>query len=202
MGPIFDPGWRAQALAGSPEAVRALADAALQPLYQFCLYRVGRNQHLCEEVVQETLVRALRELEKYDPDRAGNRIFPWLTGLARNEIHRVLAREKAAVSLEAMWGRLDRELLAVFARLDAEPFADELLIREETRELVNATMAQLPPNYREALNAKYVTGQSVRDLATLWSLSEKAVESLLSRARQAFRATFLALSNNLEAELR
>jgi RNA polymerase sigma-70 factor (ECF subfamily) len=200
LQPIFDRAWRRRALAGDGEAVTALAEAVLQPLYAFCLYRVGRNRHLCEEVVQETLVRAIRDLDRYEPDRAGNNIFPWLTGLARNEIHRVLQRERAAVSLEALWERVDRELLDVFARLDSEPMADDVLVREETCELVNMTMSQLPPHYREALEAKYVDGKSVRDLAAVWRTSEKAVESQLTRARKAFRATFLTLSRNLRTE--
>src|SRR5208282_102801 len=166
----------------------------LQPLYGFCLYRVGRDRQLCEEVVQETLVRAIHDLDRYDPTRSGDNIFPWLRGLARNEISRVLSRQKNAVSLEALWERMDRELLGLFSRLEMEPFSDDLLRREETRELVNTTMSQLPPHYREALEAKYITGRSVRDLATMWSVSEKAVESLLTRARQAFRVAFLALS--------
>jgi len=199
---IFDAGWRRKALAGDADAVRCLAEEALRPLYAFCLYRVGKNQHLCEEVVQETLLRALRDLDHYDPARAGNKIFPWLTGLARNEVHRVLAKERNAVSLEAMWGRMDQELLGLYARLESEPLADEVLQREETRELVNATMSQLPPHYREVLEAKYMTGKTVRDLANGWRTTEKAVESLLTRARQAFRVTFLALSRNLEPELR
>lgn len=178
--------------------MQTLADEALGPLYRFCFYRVGRDRHLCEEVVQETLVRALRDLERYDPSRGADNIFPWLTGLARNEIHRCLARECRGVSLETLWARMDRELLAVYARLDAEPFGDEVLRREETRELVNATMAQLPPHYRDALEAKYLNGKSVRDLAALWQLSEKAAESQLTRARNAFRATFQALCQNLQ----
>ena len=201
MRPIFDADWRARALRGDTAAVQMMADDLLGPLYRFCLYRVGRNRHLCEEVVQETLVRALRDLDHYDPPRANNNIFPWITGLARNEIHRVLNRERASVSLETLWAKMDRELLGLYARLDSEPFADEVLLREETRELVNATMSQLPPHYREALEAKYVTGKSVRDLAALWRTTEKAVESQLTRARKAFRATFLALTRNLEPEL-
>jgi RNA polymerase sigma-70 factor (ECF subfamily) len=197
----FDAGWRADALRGDAEAVQRLVAGALQPLYGFCLYRVGRNRHLCEEVVQETLLKAIRGLENYEPERARNNIFPWLTGLARNEIHRVLGRERSAVSLEALWANMDRDLLAIYSRLESEPFADELLEREETRELVNATMSQLPPHYREVLEAKYISGSSVRDLATRWRISEKAAESTLTRARKAFRATFLALSRNLAAEL-
>jgi RNA polymerase sigma factor (sigma-70 family) len=150
--------------------------------------------------VQETLLRALRDLDHYDPARACANIFPWLTGLARNEIHRALTHEKTTVSLEALWDKMDQELLQLYARLDSEPFGNEILDREETRELVNATMSQLPPHYRAALEAKYVSGKSVRDLAESWSLSEKAVESQLTRARKAFRATFLALARNLRTE--
>jgi RNA polymerase sigma-70 factor (ECF subfamily) len=197
----FDAAWRARALSGDAEAVKGLAAAVLPPLYTFCFYRVGRNRHLCEEVVQETLVRALRDLEHYQPERADNNIFPWLTGLARNEIHRVLGRERSALSLETLWENMDKELLTVFARLESEPFADELLQREETRELVNATMSQLPSHYREALEAKYLKGHSVRELALAWSISEKAAESQLTRARKAFRATFLTLTRNWNLEL-
>ena len=93
----FDESWRRLALRGDEAALRRLTAEMLPALYRFCLYRVGRNQHLCEEVVQETLLRVLRDLARYDPERCDNNLFPWLTGLARNEIQRVLGREKALV---------------------------------------------------------------------------------------------------------
>jgi RNA polymerase sigma-70 factor (ECF subfamily) len=198
--PLFDAAWRQRALLGDADAVRQLAEATLQPLYAFCLYRVGRDSHRCEEVVQETLVRALRDLERYEPTRCNDNILPWLIGLARNEIARVLARDRHCVSLENLWARIDRELLPLYERLEAEPLGEDVLRREETCESVNMTLSQLPPHYREALEAKYVRGVSVRDLAVLWNITEKAVESQLTRARKAFRMTFLTLSRTLGAE--
>jgi len=197
---IFDKSWHRRALAGDCEAVARMAAAVLEPLYRFCLYRVGQNRHLCEEVVQETLFRAIRDLAAYRPDRADGNIFPWLTGLARNEIRRVLSREQATASLETLWARMDDELRDVYARLESRPLGNEVLRREETRQMVGATMSQLPSHYREALEAKYVAGRSVRDMATGWNMTEKAVESLLTRSRKAFRATFVALSRNLGLE--
>lgn len=200
LQPIFDAAWRLRAVAGEPAAVQLLADSALLPLFRFCFHRVGGDRHRCEEVVQETLLRALRDLEHYDPVRGNGHIFPWLTGLARNEISRILGRDKHSVSLEALWGRMDRDLRAIFSRLETEPFPDELLEREETRAVVNATMAQLPQHYRVALEAKYIDGQSMRQMAEKNGGTEKAVESLLTRARQAFRESFLALTRNLETD--
>ena len=177
-----------------------LASSAIEPLYRFCLYRLGSDEHLTEEVVQETLVRAIRDLEKYDPGRCGGNIFNWLSGLARNEIRRALGHKGRAVSLQALWDNLDDQLRDVYSRLESAPLAEDVLDRDETREMVNATMAQLPPHYREALEAKYVAGKTVRDMATAGRMSEKAVESQLTRARKAFRATFAALGQGPRLE--
>jgi len=196
----FDSEWRRRALDGDADAVRQLATATLAPLYHFCLYRVGKDVHKCEEVVQETLARALNQLEQYDPARCNDNIFPWLTGLARNEINRVLNLQKRSVSLDEMWRRMDSELIGEFERLEAKPLGEDVLVREETRELVNVAMSQLPPSYRDALEAKYVHGASVRDIAEKQQTTEKAIESLLTRARQAFRTAFLTLCKGLRTE--
>ncbi len=143
-------------------------------------------------------VARLREIERYDPARSGNQVFPWLAGLARNEITRALGRERHAQSLEAQWNRIDRDLRDIFTRLDSQVLPDELMQREETRALVNATMAQLPPHYRSALEAKYVDGRTMREIAQQSGGTEKAIESLLTRARDAFRETFLTLTKHLE----
>ncbi len=202
-GGAFDQRWKCAAVSGEEAAIKRLAEFALGPVYRFCLYRLGGDEHLTEDVVQETLVRSIRELDKYQPQRCGDNIYAWLTGLARNEIRRALGRESSAASLLTRWDWLDEELRAVYSQLESAPLAEDVLQREETREMVNATMAQLPQRYREALEAKYVAGKTIRDLAELWQISEKAAESQLTRARQAFRATFgtLAKSFGLESGL-
>lgn len=196
----FDASWHERALSGDAQAIGMLADAAIEPLYTFCFYRLNRRPALCEDVVQETLLRAITDLGKYDPQRAKGQIFRWLIGLARNEIRRALAQEKNISSLETLWERMDKHLLKVYEQIDSGPFANEILEREETRQMVNTTMSQLPPQYRRALEEKYVHGRSVRDIAATLSTTEKAVESQLSRARRAFGDTFLALAENLGLE--
>lgn len=194
MTQTFDAAWHKLAMDADAGAIRALADSNLTPLWRFCLYRVGNDRHLCDEVVQETLLQAIDRLKDYDPARAGGNIFAWLCGLARNEIRRALATRRNTSSLEIAWERIDRDLRETYARLESRPLEADILQREQTRQVVNATLATLPAHYREALEAKYVQGQSVRDMAAAARVSEKAVESQLSRARDAFRATFLTLA--------
>ncbi len=196
----FDARWKKMAQRGDSGAVQMLIDEIVDPLYRFCFYRVDRNRHVCEDVVQETLILAIRDLSRYEPARADGNIFPWITGLARNEIQRVFARDKNTTSLQSLWEQMDEDLRQIFDRLESDPIGDQVLEREETREMVNITMSQLPPHYRQALEAKYVDCKSVRDIAAARSTTERAVESLLTRSRQAFREAFLALARNLNTE--
>lgn len=195
MPDTFNHRWHRKALMGEQAAVEALAQAAIGPLFRFCFYRLGGNRHLTEEVVQETLVRAIHELEKYEPIRAKGNILGWLTGLARNEIRRALGQEGAAVNLQTLWDKLDDDLRTVYSRIESEPLSRDVLDREETREMVNATMAQLPAKYREALEAKYVAGKSVRDIAAALRLSssttspKKSIWTDFARTTASFSAS-------------
>ena len=55
----------------------------------------------------------------------------------------------------------------------------------------NRCRSWLSPQRQEAvLRAKYLDGLSIAEIAGMWNESCKAIESLLSRARQAFRETF------------
>jgi RNA polymerase sigma-70 factor (ECF subfamily) len=62
--------------------------------------------------------------------------------------------------------------------------------REEVAGLVRATLEHLPDNYATALELKYINGCSVAEIARRLGIGEKAAESVLSRARAAFREGF------------
>ncbi len=52
------------------------------------------------------------------------------------------------------------------------------------------TLDALPEHHEDVLRAKYMEGLSVADIAAQWNETPKAIESLLSRAREAFRKLF------------
>ena len=175
------------------ESLVRLYEEHVDGLYAFVLYRVGNDATVAEDVVQDTFLQAMDRLAEYEPNRGS--IRNWLITLSRNVIRKQLAqRPKGAEDLGAMWDRIDRALLEVFKALDESPLTDEVLARQETRELVNMTIANLPDPYGSVLQRKYVGGESLADLAVSLSVSEDAVKSLLARARRAFRDTFLTLT--------
>ena len=60
---------------------------------------------------------------------------------------------------------------------------------------------QLPQHYGNALEWKYLEGLPVKEIASRLKLSPKAAESLLTRAREAFRECFTSLTRTPLAEL-
>jgi RNA polymerase sigma-70 factor (ECF subfamily) len=180
---------------GDQRALTRLYQAQVDGLYAFVFYRVGRDAALAEDVVQETFTRALSRPGDYDAERGS--MQSWLCTLSRNVIRDHLRAHRRSAELAAAWDRIDESLAQIFAALDQVPLTDEVIARDETRDLVNMTIANLPEKYREVLHAKYVDGSSLTEMAQRMELSEEAIKSLLARARRAFRQTFDALCRAL-----
>jgi len=183
------------ARAGDRAAIGRFYDAHVDGLYAFVFYRVGRDAALAEDVVQETFAIALSRTADYDAERGS--VGSWLTILSRNVIRDHLRAHQRTGELQATWERIDATLAQTFAAMAERPLPGEVLERAETRDLVHMAVANLPEQYRTALNRKYVDGESLETLAGELGISVDATKSLLARARRAFRETFAALSANL-----
>jgi RNA polymerase sigma-70 factor (ECF subfamily) len=177
---------------GDEAALEGLYEAHVDGLYAFVFYRVGRDPSLAEDVVQETFIQALAQASRFDPSRGSLRA--WLCSSSRNVVRKHLRAHRRSDELQQTWDRIDATLGQVFAALESSPLSDEVLARDETRDLVNMTIANLPGDYRAALESKYIHGESLREIAGRLDVSEDAAKSLLARARRAFRETFLTLN--------
>jgi RNA polymerase sigma-70 factor, ECF subfamily len=177
-------GLRDGVLNGDEDAWRALYDRWFAPLYAHVLPRCAGNRHKAEEVVQEAWMVAVRRIADFDPERAG--FGTWLFGIANGVLRNKWRRWQRRDETETPWNDADKAIDAS-AQL-------------ETSEHVALTLAELPPQYRELLQAKYGVGESVAEIAENSGKTPKAVESLLSRARDAFRKRFKELDGGNEHE--
>jgi RNA polymerase sigma-70 factor (ECF subfamily) len=175
---------------GEESAVHELVAAELEPLYEFVHYRLGADRALVEDVVQDTFVVALEKIESFD---GRSSLCTWLCGIAKNKI-RAARRVRRPRSLDRAIEEAEPEIDLILSEIQREAFPDQVLEAAETRELVGATMSSLPDDYREALLAKYVEGLSVDQMGLRAGKSEKAMESQLTRARNAFARVFELLA--------
>lgn len=172
--------------AGERGAAEAFVERHLDPLYEFVHYRVGGDRATAEDVVQDTLLVALRGLGGFD---GRSSLHTWLCGIAKNKI-RAERRKRRPQPLEDVLSEVDQDIHAILAEVASEPLPEWVLERQETAELVGATLSSLPPEYRRALVAKYVDGLSVAEIAAQTGKGVKAAESTLHRARLAFARIF------------
>ena len=71
--------------------------------------------------------------------------------------------------------------------------------RRDVRRLVQATIDALPTRYGDVLEWKYIDGLSVREIGSQLDVGPKAAESLLTRARNAFREVILEMADTPDA---
>lgn len=154
-------------------------------LYRFARARL-ESDDAAEDVVQAALIKALRNIRTYRGEAA---LFTWLCAVCRHEIATWLERAgRAPVSLLEDHPEV-RAALETLAS-SAAPDPEVELRRKELSRLVQATLDHLPGRYGEVLEWRYIEGATVADVADRLGVGYKAAESLLTRARQAFRDGF------------
>lgn len=162
-------------LAGDEAAMEELADGWFPGLYRFALARLHGDSELTREIVQTTVCKALAKLGSWRGEAA---LFTWLCACCRNEIRMYYRQRKGA----PQWVELEDDGYPDDAAPDPER-------REEAR-LVHAALDLLPPHYARALEWKYVERLPVQEIAERLRLKIKAAESVLTRARRAFREVY------------
>jgi RNA polymerase sigma-70 factor (ECF subfamily) len=190
--PSGDRRWRehgllSAVLAGDEAAWRTWHDETFPGLYAFVRWRCAGLRDWTDDVVQETWLTAVRRIRAFDPDQGS--FADWLRGIATNLVRNQL-RKRSIPSLNGKPTALKPEALTRVAK--SKP--DELLNRDQAEHIAHA-LSCLPERYEAALRAKYLDQQSVAEMAATCNESPKAIESLLTRAREAFRQEYQRLED-------
>lgn len=162
---------------GDAEIWREFISQQIPHLYGLFVKR-WPNPSLAEELVQKTVFDAVRGRGTYDPSK-GNPV-EWILGIARNNIS-LEARKRA--SRPSPNGDISR----YFAAIDTQPLPDEALERQETALIVRSALSRLEAKEQAVLRAKYIEGLDARDISRQMNVTEKAVHSMLYRARISLR---------------
>ncbi|HET9299566.1 MAG TPA: sigma-70 family RNA polymerase sigma factor [Candidatus Polarisedimenticolaceae bacterium] len=184
----------ARMLSGEEHAFTEFFDGYFPGLYRFALTRLSGDEDAAEEVVQATMGAAMRKISTYRGEAA---LFTWLCTFCRHEIAHFCRRARRE-PVSAGLVEDDPAIAAALAALAAGESAQEIALeRAETRRLVHVVLDGLPPRYAQALEWKYVDGSSVQEIAERLQLSMKAAESVLTRAREAFRRSFTVVAGGM-----
>jgi RNA polymerase sigma-70 factor (ECF subfamily) len=172
-------------LAGEERAFTAFFDGYFARLYRFAIPRLNADSQAAREVVQATLTKAMRRLADYRGEAA---LFTWLCQICRREVVDYLRAHKR-YSERVVLIEDSEELRAAIDSIEAPEEFDVArnYSKEELARMVRTVLDRLPPRYGDALEWKYVEGRSVEEIGELLGIGHTAAQSLLARAREAFR---------------
>lgn len=147
-------------------------EALLPVIYGFLYIRVAGNKELAEDLTAEAFVAAASE---YGAGRAEVVTAPWLRTVAKRRLVDHWRRERTVRERTPSLG-------------DRHEFVEDAGIGE--RQVVVRALLKLSDDERTALVMQHIDGYSVREVAEVIGRTNKATESLLGRARLAFRTAY------------
>lgn len=163
--------------------VLGIYDDALPRVYGYFLARVSGRIPIAEDLTQETFLAAMKSDRL--PDNP-ERLMGWIFGIARHKLidhYRQQSRDQCAFARPGNPAIDDDDAID-----DDVPGLPDLALESfPVRDAVITTLGELPPNQRVALILKYMDGCDTARTAAMLGLSPVATDSLLARARAAFR---------------
>ena len=152
-------------LAGDERAVRQFIDRFQQVVFALCLRMLG-HRHDAEDATQETMLRALRNLHRWDDQRP---LLPWLLAIAANRCRTALGQRNQRPNPTDLVPQIP----------DRPPAAD----RELAEELQHA-LDQLRDDYQHCFRLFYEQELNCAQIGEVMGVPEGTVKTWLHRARR------------------
>ena len=158
--------------------------------------RMVRDAELVEDIAQETFIRAYRALHQF---RGDAQFYTWLYRIAVNTAKKSLVdmRRNPVISENALRSGSDDDETSMLDReLSTDETPETVMAAKEIAETVNAAMASLPEDLRQAVTLREIEGLSYEEISEAMNCPIGTVRSRIFRAREAISANVRPLLEN------
>ncbi len=183
--------WLDEARRGDKAAFGKIIQAYQRPVYNLA-YRMLSNPGEAEEAAQEAFIRAYTRLDSYNPN---HKFSTWLLSITSNYCIDIL-RKRRAILLN-----IDEPLPPHPALMSEKGSGPEpQMVQNQREEMVQTLLAELAPEYREAVVLRYWYELSYEEIAEMMETTVSAIKSRLFRARRQLAEIGMAAGLHLEEE--
>lgn len=130
---------------------------------------MSRDEHIAEEITQETFFKALKKMETFKGDC---KIYTWLCQIAKNTLYDFYKKEKKNLPINGNCEHLTWEI----------DFTDELEKREEILE-VHGLLHNLEEPYKEVFTLRAFADLSFKEIGNLFGQSDGWARVVFYRAK-------------------
>jgi RNA polymerase sigma-70 factor (ECF subfamily) len=172
----------ARARTGDSDAFRVLVERHSRALFRLS-FRMTGNQQDAEDVVQESFLRAYKQLAKFD-ERAT--FGTWLYRIAANcSLDLVRARKRRSEHVAPAADEGAEEI--VLSLPTHEPTPERMALSGEVRERLEAAMEELSANERTAFVLRHFEGMCIEEVSRVLDCQPGAAKHSVFRAVQKLR---------------
>ncbi|MCA9952718.1 MAG: sigma-70 family RNA polymerase sigma factor [Anaerolineales bacterium] len=167
--------WLDQARKGDKVAFGKIVEAYQTPVYNLA-YRMLSNSGEAEEAAQEAFIRAFTRLDSYNP---AHKFSTWMLSITSNYCIDLIRKRRAQLL------SIDEPLAphpALMSDKDKGPEAQ--MEHSQREEMVQTLLADLQPEYRQAVVLRYWYEYSYEEIADMMDTTVSAIKSRLFRARK------------------
>lgn len=174
------------ARAGRESAFRELIRRYERPVFSV-VYRMVRDRELSEDLTQDTFIKVLNALDRYDPSY---KFSSWIFKIAHNTtIDHLRKKEVDTLSLDGSpHARTQEQAEATsFTPADRGQDPEGYTHSQEIGSGIEAAIAELRPQYREAILLWHVEGRPYDEIADIMDLPLGTVKTYIHRGRNELR---------------
>ncbi len=178
----------AETLAGNREAFRPLVERYSHRLFRLA-YRIAENENDAEELVQETFLRAYRNLSRFE---ARANFGTWLYRICMNCSLDQLRKRRPRGDFQELdnpEGSLSADDLT-----NPSPSPERLLLSAEMRRQIEAAIGGLTPTERAAFTLRHHEGLNIEEISSILGLRISATKNTIFRGVQKLRRALAPLA--------
>ena len=179
-------------LQGDERAARQLVVRFERPVVSL-IHRMVRDRELAEDLAQETFVRTLNNLKRYDPSY---KFSSWLFKIGYNlTIDHLRKKELDVVSIQGAPDAVtsDQQAATSITLVTPDERPDELLEARELGAEFEEAIAALRPEYRTAILLRHVEGYAYDEIAEVMDVPLGTVKTYIHRARNELKEALVHL---------
>ncbi|HKJ93552.1 MAG TPA: sigma-70 family RNA polymerase sigma factor [Longimicrobiales bacterium] len=176
----------AHALQGRESAYRELIGRYERPVFSV-IYRMIRDREQAEDLAQETFIKVFNALNRYDPKY---KFSSWIFKIAHNATVDLLRKkEPATLSLDGSpHARTEEQAEASsLTAVSHDENPEQYTSSKELGGEIEAALAELRPEYREALILWHIEGRPYDEIAEIMDLPLGTVKTYIHRGRNELR---------------
>jgi len=174
------------ALEGRESAYRELISRYERPVFSV-IYRMVRDREKAEDLAQDTFIKVFNALDKYDPSY---KFSSWIFKIAHNTTVDLLRKkEPETLSLDGSPHARTQEQAEAssLTAVSHDESPEEYTASKELGSEIEVALAELRPEYREALVLWHLEGRPYDEIAEIMDLPLGTVKTYIHRGRNELR---------------